>query len=433
MSMEVIALFTIVLLFALFVLGLEIGFAMVLAGFIGFGLANNFQTALDIVAMDFYAVFSSYGFMVITLFVLMGQIGANAGVSKSLYELAYRWIGHVSGGLAIGTVGAATAFKAICGSAVATSATFCTIAIPEMDRYGYDKRLSTGTVATVGTLGNLLPPSVGLVIYGLITETSIGRLFLAGIIPGLIIALVFALTLFFWCKMKPVMGPPGERSTWKLRFKALPPVVGVLIVFIVVVGGLMMGFFSPTEAGSVGSFAVFILVLVKREMNFEKFATSIMNAVKVGCMVLTLMAGATILGHFFSVTRMPFTVANWLSQLAIPSSLIIIIILLTYLIGGTFIEDGAFFILATPIFMPIVHKLGYDPVWFGIVSAVTMMIGMVLPPMAVNVFVVSGITKVPLGTVYKGIYPFLWGLIFCNLLVLFVPQLALWLPNLLMK
>jgi tripartite ATP-independent transporter DctM subunit len=229
------------------------------------------------------------------------------------------------------------------------------------------------------------------------------------------------------------MGPPGERSTWKQRFKALPPVLGVLIVFLVVVGGLMMGFFSPTEAGSVGAFAVFMLVFLKRELGLKKLITSITNSVKVGCMVLTLMAGATVLGHFFSVTRMPFAVANFLSELSIPPTLVIVLILITYLIGGTFIEDGAFFILATPIFMPIVHKLGYDPVWFGVVSAVTMMIGMVLPPMAVNVFVVSGITKVPLGTVYKGIYPFLWGLVFCNLLVLFLPQLALWLPNLLMK
>ena len=433
MSVELIALLIILLLFALFVLGVEIGFAMAVAGFIGFGLIVNFEAAFNLVAMDFYTVFSSYGFTIIPLFVLMGMIGASAGVSKSLYELGNRWIGHVPGGLAIGTVIAATAFKAICGSISATSATFATVAIPEMDRYGYDKRISTGTVATVGTLGSLMPPSVGMVIYGLITETSIGKLFLAGIIPGLIVAFTFVLTLYFWCKLYPAMGPKGERSTWKQRFAALPPVIGVLVIFVVVIGGIMMGYFSPSESASVGVFAVLVMVVAKKEMDLKRFMTSVMHSIRIGCMVLTLIASATVLGHFFAVTRMPYMVAEWLGTLPIHGIVIIMIILLAYLVGGSFIEDGAFFILATPIFFPIVKNLGYDPVWFGVVVQTTMMIGIILPPMAVCVFVVSGITKVPLATVYKGIYPFLVGLVICNLLFLFVPKISLWLPNLLMK
>jgi C4-dicarboxylate transporter, DctM subunit len=433
MSVELVATLVILFLFLLFILGVEIGFAMAVAGFVGFGLIVNFQAAFDLVAMDFYTVFSSYSFTIIPLFVLMGMIGASAGVSKSLYEMGYRWIGHVPGGLAIGTVIAATAFKAICGSISATSATFATVAIPEMDRYGYDKRVSTGTVATVGTLGSLIPPSVGMVIYGLITETSIGKLFLAGIIPGLIVAFTFGLTLYFWCKLYPSMGPKGEKSTWKQRFAALPSVLGILIIFLVVIGGLMMGYFSPTESASVGVFAVLILSVVKRQMNFKTFIGAVMRSIKVGCMVLTLIASATVLGHFFAVTRMPYIVAEWLSTLPIHGIVVIMIILVAYLVGGSFIEDGAFFILATPIFFPIVKKLGFDPVWFGVVVHVTMMIGIILPPMAVCVFVVSGITKVPLATVYKGIYPFLIGLVLVNLLVLFVPQISLWLPNLLMK
>ncbi len=433
MSVEIIACLVIGLLFLLFVLGVEIGFAMAVTGFLGFAAMVNLRAALDLVAMDFYTVFSSYSLIVIPLFVLMGQIGASAGVSKNLYDLGYKCVGHVSGGLAIATVVAATAFKAICGSAVATSATFATIAIPEMDRYGYDKRLSCGTVATVGTLGGIMPPSVGLVIYGLITDTSIGKLFLAGIVPGLIIAFTFALTLFFWCKINPKLGPKGERSTWKERLIALPPVAWVLAIFVLVVGGLMWGFFSPTEAGSVGAFAVLVLVVAKRDMDLKRFIKSLKDSVKIGCMVLVLIAGATVLGHFFAVTKMPYLVADWLAGLPLHRSIIIMIILLVYLIGGSFIEDMAFFILATPIFLPIVLKLGYDPVWFGMILSVTMMMGIILPPMAVNVFVVSGITKVPLGTVYQGIYPFLAGLVVCNLLVLFIPQLSLWLPNLLMK
>ena len=433
MSLEIIAILVILLLFALFIWGVEIGFAMAITGFLGFAAIVNVRAALDLVAMDFYTVFSSYSLIVIPLFVLMGQIGASAGISKSLYDLGYKCVGHVSGGLAIATVVAATAFKAICGSSVATSATFATIAIPEMDRYGYDKRLSCGTVATVGTLGGIMPPSVGLVIYGLITDTSIGKLFLAGIVPGLFIAFTFALTLFLWFKINPKLGPKGERSTWKQRLVALPPVGLVLAIFVLVVGGLMWGFFSPTEAGSVGAFAVLVLVVAKGDMDLKRFIASLKDSVKIGCMVLVLIAGATVLGHFFAVTKMPYLVADWLSTLPVHRSVIIMIILLVYLIGGSFIEDMAFFILATPIFLPIVLKLGYDPVWFGMILSVTMMMGIILPPMAVNVFVVAGIAKVPLGTVYKGIYPFLAGLVICNLLVLFIPQLSLWLPGLFMK
>lgn len=432
MSLEMIALFIIALLFVLFLLGLEVGFSMAVAGFIGFGLIVNFEAALDLVAMDFYSVFSSYTFIVIPLFILMGLIGASAGVSKDLYDTGSKWLGHVPGGIAMGTVGAAALFKAICGSATATTATFATIAIPEMDRYGYNKKISTGTVATVGTLGNLLPPSVSMVIYGLQTETSIGKLFLAGIIPGLIVAAVFVVTLYFWCRFLPEAGPKGNRSTWKERLVALRSVIGIAVVFIVVIGGLMAGYFSPTESASIGVVAVLALVLTKGDMNFKRFSSAVRDSVRLGCMVLTLIAGATVCSHFFAVTRMPFLAAEWLKALPIPGFMSIIIILIIFIIGGTVIEDGAFFILAIPIFVPIVRSLGYDPVWFGVVANTTLMIGIVIPPLAVSVFVVSGITKVPIATIYKGVYPFLWGLIFCDLLFLFVPQLSLWLPNLLM-
>jgi C4-dicarboxylate transporter, DctM subunit len=433
MNIEIIALLTIMLLFALFLVGLEIGFSMAVAGFIGFAIIVNFRASFDLVAQDFYAVFASYGFTVIPLFVLMGLVGASAGMSKDLYAAGNKWFGHVPGGIAIGTVVAATLFKAVCGSTTATAATFSTIAVPEMDRYGYDRRISTGTVATVGTIGNLIPPSIGMVIYGLITETSIGKLFLAGIIPGIIVACVFIMTLYFWCRVRPDIGPKGERATWRERFFALRSVIGVAIIFVVVIGGLMMGYFSPSESASIGTFAVLLLVIAKRETNLRLLVKAVKDSVRLGCMVLTLIAGATVCSHFFAVTKMPFLVGQWLGSLPIPASLTIIIILLVYIIGGTFIEDGAFFILATPIFFPIVRSLGYDPVWFGVVIGTTMMIGVILPPMAISVFIVSGITKAPINTIYKGVYPFLWGLVACNLLFLFVPQISLWLPGLLMK
>ena len=433
MSIATIAVLTIGLLFLLFFLGLEIGFAMAVAGFVGYAWAVNLEAALNLLAVDIISVFSSYGLIVIPLFILMGQIGASAGIPRKLYDSAYKFMGHVPGGLAIGTIAAATAFKAVCGSSIATAATFATIAVPEMDRYNYSKKISCGTVATVGTLGVVMPPSVAMIIYGLLTETSIGKLFLAGIIPGLLLAFSFVVTLVGWCKIDPSAGPKGERSTWRQRMASLPPVLLVGALFIVVVGGLILGFFTPTEAGSVGTFAVLLLVVAMRDITLKRFVQSVLESLRIGCMVLMLMLGATVLGHFFAMTRAPYIVSEWLGALPVDRNIIMIIIILVYLIGGSFIEDLAFLILATPIFFPLVLKLGYDPVWFGVIVMVTNMIGIILPPMAMNVFVVSGITKVPLGTVYKGIYPYIVGMSACLLILLFFPQISLWLPNLLRK
>ncbi|MBI4966368.1 MAG: TRAP transporter large permease [Desulfomonile tiedjei] len=433
MSVATISILVILLLFVFFLMGLEIGFSMALAGFIGFAAIVNVNAALNLVAKDIYSVLSSYGFTVIPMFVLMGQLGASGGIARSLYDCAYKWIGHVPGGLAIGTVVAATAFKAICGSSPATAATFATIAVPEMDRYGYDRRLSCGTVATVGTLGILIPPSVVLIIYGILTETSIGRLFLAGILPGLMVAFSFVVTLLGWSLLNPKLGPKGDKSTWKERFASIPSVIWVLVVFLLVVGGLMMGFFTPTEAGSVGTFAVFLLTLAKRDMDLKRFVRAVSDTLRIACMVIMLIAGATILGHFFAVTRTPYLVATWLQSLEVDRNIIMLIIIAVYLIGGSFIEDLAFLILATPIFLPVVLKLGYDPVWFGVIVSVVTMIGVILPPMAINAFVVSGVTKEPVSTVYSGIYPYVAGMAICLLVLLFFPQISLWLPNLFMK
>ncbi|MBI5250477.1 MAG: TRAP transporter large permease [Desulfomonile tiedjei] len=429
MSLAAIGFLIIVFAFALFFLGAEIGFAMGVAGFIGFAWIRGLDAALTLVASDVYSVFSSYGFSVISMFVLMGQIGASGGVARNLYSSAYKFMGHIPGGLAIGTVAACTAFKAVCGSAPATAATFAAVAVPEMDKYGYDKRLSCGTVATVGTLGILIPPSTTLIVYGILTETSIGKLFMAGIVPGLIIALSFVITLLAWAHINPALGPRGEKSTWKQRLASLPPVLPVGIIFVLVVGGLLVGFFTPTEAGSVGSFSVFVFLLVRRDMSAKRLIKAIGESLRIACMVIVLIAGATIMGHFFAVTRTPFVVAEWLGSLSASPFVVMLIIVAVYLIGGSVIDDLAFLILATPIFFPVAMKLGYDPVWFGIILGVVTMIGIILPPMAISVFVVSGVTKVPINTIYKGIYPYIAGMVICLLLVLLFPQISLWLPN----
>jgi tripartite ATP-independent transporter DctM subunit len=433
MSVAEIGVLTTLFLFVLFLMGVEIGFAMALAGFVGFAAIVNLHAALNLVAKDVFSVFDSYGFTVIPLFVLMGQVGASGGVARSLYDCAYKWIGHVPGGLAIATVAAATAFKAICGSSPATAATFATVAVPEMDRYNYDRRLSCGTVATVGTLGILIPPSVVLIIYGVLTETSIGKLFTAGIIPGLMLAASFAVTLLGWNLVNPKLGPKGPKSTWRDRFAGLPSVISVGVVFLLTVGGLMGGIFTPTEAGSVGTIAVLILTIAKRDMDLKRFVRAVLDTLRIGCMVMMLLAGATILGHFFAVTRTPFIVASWLESLNAPPFVVMLIIWGVYLVGGSFIEDLAFLILATPIFLPVVIKMGYDPVWFGVIIAVITMIGVILHPMAINAFVVAGVCKVSITTVYNGIYPYIIGMTICLFILLLFPQISLWLPNLLFK
>jgi len=416
----------------LFLTGIELGFAMALVGFLGFAVLVSTKAALNLLAKDFFDVFASYGFTVIPLFVLMGQIAFNAGIAKRLFNTAYRFIGHVPGGMAMATVAGATAFKAICGSSPATAATFASVAVPEMDRYGYDKKLSTGIVATVGTLGILIPPSVTLIVFGIITELSIGKLFLAGILPGLIIAFFFIVIIYGWCKIDPKLGPKGEKSTWKERIASLPEFVLVVVIFLLMIWGLMKGVFTPTEAGSVGTGLVLLLSIVRRDINFKGFIKSIAESLRTACMVLMLIAGSTILGHFLAVTKLPMIAADWVVGLPLNKYIIMIIISFIYQTGGSFIDDLAFMILATPIFYPVIIKLGFDPIWFGMIIAITVMIGVVIPPVAINVFVVKNITKVPFSVIYKGVYPFLISLVVAAALLFVFPQIALWLPNLLM-
>ena len=424
------ALFILLLLFST---GIELGFAMALVGFAGFALLNGLPSAMNLLGRDVYDVITNYGFTVFPLFILMGQIGFNAGIAVRLYDSAHKFVGHIPGGLAMATVIGATGFKAICGSSAATSATFASVAIPEMDRYGYDKRLSTGIVAIVGTLGCIIPPSVVLIIFGIITEQSIGQLFLAGIIPGFIIALFFIGIIYGWAKINPKIAPMSERATWKARVRSLPEVVWIVLVFLLVVGGIMQGFFTPSEAGAVGTFAVLVLAVAKRDMNFKKYAKSLTETLRTAGMLLMLVAGSTILGHFIAVTNIPQQAADWIVTLPLNRYLIMFLICLVYELGGSFIDDLAFMILATPIFYPAVLKLGFNPIWFGIVIGVVVMIGVVIPPVAICVFVVKNITKVPIGTIYKGVAPFLISLVVVWGLLFLFPQLALWLPSVFFK
>ena len=432
MSLEIVALVAIILLFLLFTIGVPVAFSMALVGFIGFAYVVDMHSALRLVAIDTCETFASYGLTVVPLFILMGQVAFNSGIAKRLFDAAYKYIGHVPGGLAMATVVGATAFKAICGSSPATAATFSLVAVPEMDRYGYSKKLSTGIVSCVGTLGVMLPPSVTLIIFGIITDQSIGRLFLAGICPGLLISAFFVVVIYGWCKIDPTVGPKGERTSWSGRLHALPEVIWVGIIFCLMIGGILKGFFTPTEAGSVGTILVLILTFIQRDMNVKGYIKSVKEASRTAVMVLVLICGSTMLGHFIAVTKIPMIAADWIVSLPFHSAIIIFFIVLIYLIGGSFIDDLAFMILATPIFFPAISKLGYNPLWFGIMICITVMIGVVIPPVAMNVFVVKQITKVPFGVIYAGVYPFLISLVLGGIAVFLFPGLATWLPGWLM-
>jgi tripartite ATP-independent transporter DctM subunit len=417
------------LLLVLFLTGIELAFAMTCIGFIGFGILRSWPAAVDLVAKDFFDAFASYTFVVIPLFVLMGQIAYNSGIAEKMYGTSRKFVGHVPGGLALATVVGATIFKAISGSSLATAATFSSIAVPEMDKYGYSRKLSTGVVASVGTLGILLPPSGTMIILAMITNQSIGKLFLAGIVPGLLIALLFLATIVVWCRMNPSLAPSGQASNWAARIRALPQIFGPLLIFAVTIGGLLAGFFTPTEAGSVGSIAVLLLALLKRDLDFRGFVKSVRESLRMGCMVLTLIAGSAVLGHFVVVSKIPGAVAAWTLELPLPSYLIVAVILIIYLVGGSFVDDVAFMILATPIFFPVAMKLGYDPVWFAVVIGVTLMIGVITPPVAVAAFIVKNITRESIVLIYKGVLPFLITLILCLALLFVFPGLATYLPG----
>ncbi|MBI5605602.1 MAG: TRAP transporter large permease [Deltaproteobacteria bacterium] len=423
---------SIIVLGFFFLTGIEIAFAIGIIGFIGYACLVSFSGAVNVLAKDVFDAFTSYSFTVIPLFVLMGQVAYHSGTAKRLYDSAYRFVGHIPGGLAMTTVVGATVFKAMCGSTFATIVAFSGIAVPEMLRYGYSKKLATGLVATVGTLGILLPPSVVLIIFGLITEQSIGRLFLAGIVPGIMLSGLFMFATWAWVKANPAIAPRGQKFTWKERGRCLPDFIWVVVIFTIVIGGLMNGFFSPTEAGSIGLAAVLVLAVIQERFRFKNIGRPINESLQTACMVLMLIACSNIFGHFLTITNIPMTVAQWVAGLGINRWIIMIFIVFIYLIGGSFIDDLAFMILATPVFFPVILKLGFDPIWFAMVISITIMIGVVIPPVAIGVFLVKQITGEPLKVIYDGVYPFLVVLIMGLIMIFLFPSIATFLPNMLM-
>ena len=420
------------ILFALLLTSMPVAFAMLAAGVIGFAMIISPEAAFSMVTADLFETFSSYGLTVIPLFVMMGQVSFHAGISRRLFHSAYVWIGHLKGGLAMATVGACAGFGAICGSGPATAATMAAVALPEMKRYGYADSLASGTVASGGSLGMLIPPSVVFIVYALMTEQSIGSLFLAGIVPGILITGLFCVNIYVRCSKDKTLGPAGPVHSWKERFHSLNGVIETIILFLLVMGGMFFGFFTPIEAAAVGAAGSFAIAFFQKELNMHKIKQILLETVRTSSMIFFIVAGAVIFGRFLAVSRIPFAAAEFFVSLPLPGWMVMMVIILFFLAAGCIIDALALILLTIPIFYPVVLELGFDPVWFGVIVVVITQMGVITPPVGVNVYVVSGMERdIPLPEIFKGAVPFLLMLIVSALILILVPDLCLFLPNLL--
>jgi len=435
MNPTLIGILGIVIMILIFLTRMPVAYVMTLIGFLGFSVMISVPGGLALLSRNIYEVFASYGLTTIPLFILMGQLAFNSGISRRIYATAYRFLGNTRGGLAMATVAACTAFGAVCGSSPATAATMATVGLPEMKRYNYADELAAGSVASGGGLGMIMPPSVVLIVYGVLTEQSIGKLFVAGIIPAILVTFLFIGAIYVRCYFAPEQGPPGERFTWRQRVRSLTHLSETLAVFVLVMGGLFLGLFTPTEAAGVGVFGVFAVSLINRQLTWQGFVKSLYETLRTSCMVMLLIAGATVFGKFLAVTRIPFNIANWIGGFDLPPFVIMAMIILVYFIGGCFMDALAFVMLTIPIFYPVVTSLGYDPIWFGIIIVMVTEMGVITPPVGINVYVVYGVAEsvvggIPLESIFKGILPFLLAVIIGLIIMIIFPQFILVLPNL---
>lgn len=430
MSPGNIAIIGIILLVFLFLLGMPVAFAMALIGFLGFAYMTSVEAALSILGKDFWVMFSNYNLTVVPMFVLMGTLAFYSGIGGRLYQAAHKFLGQLPGGLAIATCYACAAFGACCGSTTAGAAAMGKVILPEMKKYHYDPSLATACVASAGSLAILIPPSTIFIIYGIMTEVSIGKLFAAGILPGILLATLFALTVYIICRRNPKLGPPGVKASWKERVASLSGAVEMLILFALVMGGLFAGLFTPTEAGAGGAAGALIIALARRMITWRGFIDSLVETTRITAMVFVIVTGATIFGHFMAVTRVPYELSEWLGGLAVSRYIIMGFIIFGYLIAGCFMDSLAMITLTVPILYPVILKLGFDPVWFGVIIVLVGEMGVITPPVGINVYIIQGVAgDVPLETIFRGIFPFLVALLICTVLLIAFPQIALFLPS----
>ncbi|MDR1874972.1 MAG: TRAP transporter large permease [Synergistaceae bacterium] len=432
MHLTTIAGLGVVVLVILLLLGMNIGLTMAIVGFAGFWTVRGFVPAFGLLKTIPFSNAMNYSFTVIPLFILMGQFAFHSGLSADLFEAADKWLGRFKGGLAMATVAACAGFAAICGSTAATAATMCVVALPEMRRHGYKDSLCTGSIAAGGTLGILIPPSTGFIIYGIIAEQSIGRLFAAGVFPGIVLALCYIVSIAVQVRFQPDLAPGTVKYPMKEMLIALKGTIGMFVLFFGVIGGMFANLFTASEAAAIGATLALCFMIIKGKFTWKTFVTALRETVKTSAMVFLILIGAYIFGTFLAITRLPMTLARYVNGLEVNRYVILSIIVVIYMILGCLMDSLAMVTLTVPIFLPIVKSLGFDPIWYGVLMIMVMEMGLITPPVGMNVYIVAGVAKdVPLMTIFKGVAPMIVGMVVAIVIVIAFPQLSLWLPGLL--
>ncbi len=433
MSPTIIGVIGIIVLVIAFLSEMPIAFCMAFVGLIGIIYLKSPGVAFTILSRDFWTVFSTYTLSCVPMFVLMGTIAAESGISKDLYATGYAFVGQFRGGLALATTVGCALFAAISGSSAAEAAAMAKIALPEMRKYNYDSALATGSIAAAGTLAIMIPPSMGFIIYGFLTQQSVGRLFIAGIIPGIILTMFFMVTVYTICRFNPGLGPAGPSVTWKARLKSLAGCIDMILLFLLVIGGLFAGLFTPTEGGAAGAAGALIISLARRRIDWRKFVDSLRGTALVTGMIFVLIGGAYVFGRFMAYAGVTDGAIDLLSHSGLPPYFVMWAIFIFYGIGGCFMEGMALTTLTIPILYPIVAYLGFNPIWFGVIIVLTGEMGLITPPVGMNVFVIKAVApEVPLYTIYKGAAPFLIAEFMLFLILMHVPQITLFLPNIML-
>ncbi len=434
MSPTIIGLFILALLFLLIFLRFPVGIALAVSGTLGYCVLNGIDVTLALLGSIPFEVSYNYDFSIIALFVLMGNFAMTSGMSRDLYSLARGLVGHWPGGLASATVVGCAGFAAVSGSSLASAVTMGRVSLPEMRRYKYHSTLATGCVAAGGTLGILIPPSTGFIIYALLTEESIGQLFLAGILPGILLAGLFMLAIALLTRLKPEIGPVGPRLPWKERFTALFKSSALIGIVLVVLGGIYLGVFTPVEAAAIGAFLTFVLTIVRRKLTRESMRSCVLETVKTFAMAYLILIGAFLFNPFLALTEIPANLTGFIGSLDLPPMFVLILIVIGYIVLGTFLEGFAIMVLTVPIIFPMIVDLGYDPIWFGVLLVVVLEMGLISPPLGLNVFVVKGIAEnVPMNQIFRGIIPFWLAMLACAALLIAFPDIALFLPKMMMR
>jgi C4-dicarboxylate transporter DctM subunit len=429
MSVEIIGLIGIGVLLLLLFCGMWLGFAMAFVGFLGLIYVVGFHGACKVLATLPYTTTAFYPISALPLFVLMGLVVGAAGLSTDLYDTAYKWFGRLPGGLAISTVFASGGFAAITGSSSASLVTIGSVALPEMKKYKYDPKLATGTVAAGGTIGILIPPSLGFILYAILTEESIGRLFMAGIIPGILEVVFYVGLIYLMCRLNPSLGPRGPKTAMGEKVRSLKNTWPVLLLFALVIGGIYGGIFTPTEAGAVGAFGAMVIILLMGRLNVRGLAVTTMEALKMTGMILVLVLGAFIFAHFLALSKLPFLLSEFITGMNIPRYATLVAIILLYIVLGMFLEIFSSILLTVPILFPSILAMGFDPIWFGVIMVRVMEIGLITPPIGMNVFMLAGVTDTPLGSIFRGIVPFVIADFLHVALLVAFPQISLYLPQ----